>query len=57
MPCTEKKARLLLERKRAKMINIKPFVIQLKDRLVEDSVLQPLSLKIDQGSKFTGLGA
>jgi hypothetical protein len=53
MPCTEKRARLLLERKRAKVINIRPFVIKLKDRLAEDSEFQPLIIKLDPVSKVT----
>ncbi len=32
-----------------------PFTIRLKDRTVEQSVLQPLRLKLDPGSKTTGL--
>jgi 5-methylcytosine-specific restriction endonuclease McrA len=32
-----------------------PFTIRLIDRLVENSVLQPLTLKLDPGSKVTGL--
>jgi len=54
MPCTEKRARLLLERGRAVVHKKAPFTIRLKDRLVEDSALQPLGLKIDPGSKTTG---
>lgn len=55
MPCTGKKARLLLERKRAKVIRIKPFVIQLLDRMQESCVLQDIEVKIDPGSKYTGI--
>ena len=54
MPCTEKRARLLLERGRAKVVNILPFTIRLLDRLVEDSILQPSTLKFDPGSETTG---
>jgi Restriction endonuclease len=32
-----------------------PFTIRLVDRRVEDSVLQPLRLKLDPGSKTTGM--
>jgi 5-methylcytosine-specific restriction endonuclease McrA len=32
-----------------------PFTIRLVDRLQEDSSLQPVRLKIDPGSKFTGM--
>ena len=55
MPCTPKRARLLLARKRAVVHRVQPFVIRLKDRRVEDCVLQPISLKIDPGSKTTGM--
>src|SRR5437016_450704 len=47
MPCTPKRARLLLARGRAVVHRIKPFVIRLRDRCVEDSVLQESVLKID----------
>ncbi len=55
MPCTPKRARLLLTRGRAVVHRVKPFVIRLRDRRVEDSTLQPLALKIDPGSKATGM--
>jgi hypothetical protein len=55
MPCTPKRARLLLKRGRAVVHRVAPFVIRLKDRCVEDSILQPLALKIDPGSKTTGI--
>lgn len=46
MPCSEKRARV------HRMV---PFTIRLVDRLQEDSVLQPLRLKLDPGSKTTGV--
>lgn len=55
MPCTEKRARLLLERGRARVHRVSPFVIRLKDRLASESAFQPLALKIDPGSKITGM--
>ena len=55
MPCTPKRARQLLARGRAVVHRVAPFVIRLKDRQVEDSVLQPLALKIDPGSQTTGM--
>jgi 5-methylcytosine-specific restriction endonuclease McrA len=55
MPCTPKRARLLLKRGRAVVVRVQPFVIRLKDRSVEDATLQPLALKIDPGSKTTGM--
>ncbi|HHV41678.1 MAG TPA: HNH endonuclease [Clostridiaceae bacterium] len=55
MPCTEKRARLLLTRGRAVVHKMQPFTIRLKDRTVEESQLQPLRLKLDPGSKTTGV--
>jgi hypothetical protein len=55
MPCCEKRARLLLERGRARVHRVMPFVIRLVDRAVETCALQPLRLKLDPGSKTTGL--
>jgi len=55
MPCTEKRARLLLKKGRAVVHKIEPFTIRLKDRTVEDSAVQPLRLKLDPGSKTTGI--
>ena len=55
MPCTEKRARLLLQRKRARVHRLTPFVIRLVDRQVADCSFQPLRVKIDPGSKHTGL--
>ncbi len=61
MPCTadlgfcQKRARLLLERGRARVHRVTPFTIRLVDRLQEDSVLQPLRIKLDPGSKTTGI--
>jgi len=55
MPCTERRARLLLESGRARVHLVKPFTIRLTDRLAEDCAFQPLRLKIDPGSKTTGV--
>jgi 5-methylcytosine-specific restriction endonuclease McrA len=55
MPCTPKRARLLLLRGRAVVHRVNPFVIRLKDRCAEDTVLQSVALKIDPGSKYTGI--
>lgn len=55
MPCTEKRARLLLERSRARVHRVLPFVIRLTDRSADSCKLQPLRLKLDPGSKTTGL--
>ncbi|PMY04957.1 HNH endonuclease, partial [Pseudomonas sp. GW460-13] len=53
--CSEKRARLLLERDRARVHRLMPFAIRLIDRRLLDSELQPLRLKLDPGSKETGL--
>lgn len=55
MPCSEKRARLLLTRGRARVHRLTPFTIRLIDRAVAQSELQPLELKIDPGSKTSGL--
>lgn len=55
MPCSEKRARLLLERGRARVHRMVPFTIRLVDRRIEDSVLQPMRVKIDPGSQTTGI--
>jgi 5-methylcytosine-specific restriction endonuclease McrA len=55
MPCSGKRARLLLSRGRAVIHRLVPFTIRLKDRFLEDCELQDLSLKLDPGSKTTGL--
>ena len=54
MPCSPKRARLLLERGKAKVIRIKPFTIKLLKRTSVTCTLQPLEVKIDPGSKHTG---
>ncbi len=50
MPCSEKRARLLLARRRAVVHRRVPFVIRLKDRELEQSQVQPVALKLDPGS-------
>lgn len=55
MPCSEKRARKLLEAGRARVHRLRPFVIRLVDRVIEESKLQPLRVKIDPGSKTSGL--
>ncbi len=55
MPCTEKRARLLLERGRARIHKMYPFTIRLVDRLQENSGLQETRIKLDPGSKTTGV--
>ena len=55
MPCSEKRARLLLARGRARVHRLIPFTIRVVDRRVAKSTLQPLEIKIDPGSKTSGL--
>ena len=55
MPCTEKRARLLLTGKRAVVDKILPFTIRIKDRVLEDSKVFEMRLKIDPGAKKTGI--
>ena len=55
MPCTEKRAKLLLQRGRARVHRLVPFVIRLVDKHAVDCALQPLRLKLDPGSKATGI--
>ena len=53
MPCSEKRARLLLERKKAVVHKISPFTIRLKDRIGGE--VQPVRIKLDPGSRTTGI--
>ena len=55
MPCSEKRARKLLARGRARVHRFFPFAIRLIDRMVGQSTLQPIALKADPGSKITGI--
>ena len=55
MPCSEKRARLLLARGRARIHRVVPFVIRLVDREQASCAQQPLRIKLDPGSKVTGL--
>jgi 5-methylcytosine-specific restriction endonuclease McrA len=55
MPCSEKRARLLLARGRARVHRFMPFAIRLVDRELHSSAAQPLRIKVDPGSKATGL--
>jgi len=55
MPSSEKRARLLLDRGRAVVHRRVPFTIRLKDRNSESCETQPVRIKIDPGSKTTGI--
>jgi 5-methylcytosine-specific restriction endonuclease McrA len=53
MPCSEKRARLLLSRGLAVVHRTYPFAIRLKQRVGGD--VQAVQLKLDPGSKTTGV--
>jgi len=55
MPCSEKRARLLLDRGRARVHRVMPFVIRLTDRSAESCAFQSLRVKLDPGSKISGV--
>jgi len=55
MPCSEKRARKLLGSGRARVHRLIPFSIRLIDHEVAGCALQPVKIKIDPGSKFTGV--
>lgn len=55
MPCSPRKARLLLKRGKAKVVNREPFTLQ---RLYGSSgYKQPVSLGVDAGTKHIGVSA
>jgi hypothetical protein len=53
MPCSQKRARLLLERGRAVAVRCYPFTIRLRDRV--GGTTQSVRIKLDPGSKTTGI--
>ena len=55
MPCSQRKARLLLKDKKAKVVNKLPFTIQLL--YGSSGYRQPVNLGVDAGSKNIGLSA
>lgn len=55
MPCYPARAKKLLNSGRASVFRRHPFTIILHDRTVEESELQDMEIKIDQGSKTTGV--
>lgn len=55
MPCTEKRARLLLERGRARVHRVLPFAIRLIDIKAENCQFQALRVKLGPGSRVTGM--
>lgn len=54
-PCHPARARELLRKGRAAIFRREPFTIILKDRTLEESAVHPHRLKIDPGSKMSGL--
>lgn len=54
-PCHPARARELLKSGRAAVFRRYPFTVVLKDRTVEESVVHPHRIKVDPGSKTTGI--
>jgi 5-methylcytosine-specific restriction endonuclease McrA len=54
-PCHQARARELLDKGRAKVFRRNPFTIVLQDRVFEASVTHSHRIKIDPGSKVTGI--
>jgi 5-methylcytosine-specific restriction endonuclease McrA len=54
-PCPPARARYLLNQNRAAVFRRFPFTIILKDRLAEESTVHPHRVKVDPGSKITGM--
>ena len=55
MPCSNRKARLLLKQNKAIVVNRTPFTIKLK--YGSSGYIQPVNLGVDAGSKTIGLSA
>ncbi len=55
MPCHPARARKLLKKDGHGFIRFFPFTIRLTDRELENSSVQPMLIKIDPGSKETGI--
>jgi len=53
-PCTERRARILIRRKAARIHRMYPFTIRLVEQKNVETV-EPLTLKIDPGSHETGM--
>ncbi|MEA5498525.1 RNA-guided endonuclease IscB [Limnoraphis robusta Tam1] len=54
-PCNPARAREFLNKGRAKVFKRYPFTIVLQDRVVEKSIVHPHRIKIDPGSKKSGI--
>ena len=55
MPCLPSRVRQLRQEKRTRVYCMNPFTIQIIDRTVKESVLQETEIKLDPGSKTTGV--
>ncbi len=55
MPCGPARARKLLKAGRARVHKLQPFTIRIVDRSLADSVVQKVVVKVDPGSKETGI--
>ena len=55
MPCGPARARKLLKAGRARVHKLRPFTIRIVDRSAGNSKVQPVIVKIDPGSKETGI--
>ncbi|MBC9726397.1 HNH endonuclease [Streptomyces sp. TRM68367] len=55
MPCHPARARALLAKGRAVVVKSTPFAIRLKDRVLEDSEVVGVAVRIDPGPKGTGI--
>ena len=53
MPCSQRKARLLLKQKKAKIVGYKPFTIQLTYATGEAN--QEIHVGIDEGARHIGI--
>ncbi len=53
--CHPARARELLKKRRAKVFKYYPFTIIMQDRIIDDSATHPHRIKIDPGSKTTGI--
>lgn len=53
MPCSEKRARQLLDCGRAVVHKMYPFTIRIRDR--KGGAVQPIEIRIDPGSRSTGI--
>lgn len=55
MPCSQKRARLLLAKDRARVHRLHPFTIRLTDRSLAETEVQPVAVKLDPGAGTTGV--